>query len=183
MVNGTLRDLFQQLNRLVAVRHNVALGNRVHIGPGSILSAPHELEIGDDVYIGKYCTIQCNGKIGRWVLIGNNVGIIGRHDHDHRQIGTPIRLASHIEDPGREPRPGDIVIIEDDVWIGYGAIVLSGVKIGRGAIVAAGAVATSDVESYSIVGGNPAITIGRRFHSRDEIEAHEKAIYGQRKSR
>jgi len=48
------------------------------------------------------------------------------------------------------------VVIEDDVWVGHGATILKGVKIGKGAIVAAGAVVTRDVESYSIVGGVPA---------------------------
>ncbi|MDQ7799461.1 MAG: DapH/DapD/GlmU-related protein [Candidatus Edwardsbacteria bacterium] len=53
-------------------------------------------------------------------------------------------------------------VIEDDVWIGAQAIILPGVRIGRGAIVAAGAVVTKDVEPYAIVGGNPARLIKRR---------------------
>jgi acetyltransferase-like isoleucine patch superfamily enzyme len=67
------------------------------------------------------------------------------------------------------------VIIEDDVWIGYGSIVLSGVKIGRGSIVAAGSVVTKDIEPYSIVAGNPAKLIRKRF-TEDEIHLHEKLI-------
>jgi serine acetyltransferase len=57
---------------------------------------------------------------------------------------------------------GDI-IVEDDVWIGMKAIICSGVKIGRGAIVATGSVVTKNVEPYSIVGGNPARHIKYRF--------------------
>jgi acetyltransferase-like isoleucine patch superfamily enzyme len=69
------------------------------------------------------------------------------------------------------------LIIEDDVWVGYGAIVLSGVRIGRGAIIAAGSVVTRDVEPYSIVAGNPARSVGSRFNA-EEVVSHELALYG-----
>ena len=57
---------------------------------------------------------------------------------------------------------GDI-IIGDDVWFGTNALICSGVKIGQGAVIAAGAVVTKDVEPYAIVGGNPAKLIKYRF--------------------
>jgi acetyltransferase-like isoleucine patch superfamily enzyme len=175
MLRDRLRRLVLRLYRLVAVRHGVKLGKCVHIGIGSIVSAPNHLEIADEVYIGKYCTIQCDGQIGRWVLIGNNVGIVGRHDHDHRQVGVPIRWASWIEDPGRQPRTADIIEIQEDVWIGYGSTILSGVTVGRGSVIGAGAVVVSSVPPYSIVRGNPATIIGSRF-SPDEIETHERML-------
>lgn len=61
---------------------------------------------------------------------------------------------------------GDI-IIQDDVWIGYGAIILSGVKIGKGAVIGAGCVVAKDVKPYEIVIGNPMRSLGNRFD--DEI--------------
>jgi acetyltransferase-like isoleucine patch superfamily enzyme len=67
-----------------------------------------------------------------WVLIANNVGIIGRRDHDYREVGTAIRWAPHVEDAARTLQPTDLIEIQDVVWIGYGAIVLSGVTVGRG---------------------------------------------------
>ena len=69
------------------------------------------------------------------------------------------------------------LVIEDDCWIGCGAIILTGVKIGRGAIIGAGSVVTKDVKPYSIVLGNPAKKIGMRF-SKKEIREHERILYG-----
>ena len=76
-----------------------------------------------------------------------------------------------------EKRPSDDpgVIIKDDVWIGTRAIILAGVTIDTGAIVAAGTVVTKSVPSYAIVGGNPAKIIKMRW-SKDEIEEHERLL-------
>jgi acetyltransferase-like isoleucine patch superfamily enzyme len=159
-----------------AVRANVTLGNHVHVGFGSIVWAPHSLRVGKDVYIGKCCTIQCDGEIGNGVLIGNSVGLVGRLDHDYKAMGLPASLSPWIGGRGHRPAAGDLrLVVSDDVWIGYGAIVLTGVTIGRGAIVAAGTVVVDDVQPYDIVAGNPARPVGRRF-SDDEIEEHERAL-------
>ncbi|MDK0917013.1 CatB-related O-acetyltransferase [Clostridium perfringens] len=61
------------------------------------------------------------------------------------------------------------IFVEDDVWIGMNSIIMSGVKIGKGAVIAAGSVVTRDIEAYSIVGGNPCRLIKYRFE-RDIIE-------------
>ena len=68
------------------------------------------------------------------------------------------------------------VVVEDDVWIGAGAIILKGVTVRRGSIVAAGAVVTRDVEPYSIVAGVPAKMVCYRW-SIEEIMEHEKTLY------
>ena len=179
MIRGIRQRIALYVYRKMAVRHGVVLGDRVHIGPGSILSATRRLEVGEDTYIGKFCTIQCDGTIGRWALIANNVGIVGRCDHDYRRIGTAIRWAPHVEDPARALQPADLIEIQDDVWIGYGAIVLSGVTVGRGSIISAGAVVIASVPPYAIVRGNPAIVVGRRFPRDVDIEAHELKLYGK----
>jgi acetyltransferase-like isoleucine patch superfamily enzyme len=62
------------------------------------------------------------------------------------------------------------------VWIGYRSTVIAGVRIGKGAIVAAGAVVTKDVEPYTIVGGIPAKPIGKRFGNPGGIEIHNKML-------
>ena len=65
IVRRTGRAIFQVLNRRYAVRRNVRLGRDVHIGIGTILEAPHQLVVENEVYIGKYCTIEADGLIGR----------------------------------------------------------------------------------------------------------------------
>jgi acetyltransferase-like isoleucine patch superfamily enzyme len=173
---SNFKVIWQKLHALYAVRSGVQLGARVHIGIGSILFGPRELIIDSDVYIGKFCTIECDGRIGPHTMIGNNVGIVGRLDHDFRVIGQTIRTAPAVRDPHfRLGEPPLIVDIRADVWIGYGAIVLSGVQVGRGAIVAAGAVVTGDVNPYDIVAGVPARSIGRRFAGAD-ITRHEQEL-------
>jgi acetyltransferase-like isoleucine patch superfamily enzyme len=113
-----------------------------------------KLTIGDDVSIGKSAMLQCIGSI----TIGNQVMIAH---------GSQIISAGHrIPNPGESMRFSGLdvapIVIEDEAWIGGGAIVLPGVTVGHGAVVAAGAVVTKDVEPYAIVGGIPAVVIGSR---------------------
>jgi virginiamycin A acetyltransferase len=65
--------------------------------------------------------------------------------------------------------------LESDVWIGHGAIILQGVRIGEGSVVAAGSVVTKDVAPYTIVAGNPARTVRDRFEP-DQIERHRREL-------
>jgi len=97
-------------------------------------------------------------------MIASYVGFLNSDDHRYDIVGKAMWNS------GR----GDkyIIIIEDDVWIGHGAIILSPVKIGRGSIIASGSVVTKDVPEYSIVAGVPAKVIKMRF-SQEEIRAHE----------
>jgi acetyltransferase-like isoleucine patch superfamily enzyme len=102
--------------------------------------------------IGKYCSIA----VGAQILVGG--------EHRTGAISTyPFRQLLGLTHASNTSFSHGDVVIGNDVWIGYGAIVLSGRKIGDGAIVAAGAVVTRDVPPYSIVGGNPARVIRHRF--------------------
>jgi serine acetyltransferase len=67
-------------------------------------------------------------------------------------------------------------VLEGDVWLGYGVIVLTGVTVGQGAIVAAGSVVSRSIPPYSIAAGVPARVIAQRFASKAEIAQHEEAI-------
>ena len=151
----------------------VKAGKGFTFGRGTVFWAPHQIVIGSNTYIGKYCTVQADAEIGNDVLIANNVGLIGRYDHDFHIVGKTIKESPRIGE-------GDYcfkglnrkIIIENDVWIGFGSIVMTGVVIGRGSIVASGSVVTHDVAPYSIVGGVPAKKIGNRF-TPEQIRKHE----------
>lgn len=165
-----------KLIRMYALGKNVTAHKSVQIGIGTLITAPRAMSVGEGTIIGKYCTLQTSGSIGRGVLIANSVGLVGRADHDSHAIGVPIRYSPWIweEDYAGDVRQGEIVI-EDDVWIGYGAILLSPLRIGRGAIISAGALVVRDVPPYTVVGGVPARPVGRRFTD-EEIVAHEAGL-------
>lgn len=167
-----------RVRTLVLFKPYMSCGRGFTFGRGTGFWAPDFITIGDDCYIGRYCTVETNTRIGNFVLIGNLVGLIGKYDHDYSQVGVPMRLAPWIGDPGYAFKGKDQVLtIEDDVWIGFGSTVLSGVTIGRGAIVAAHSVVSHDVPPYAIVAGVPAKVIGYRF-TEEEILRHEMKIYG-----
>lgn len=103
-------------------------------------------------------------EIGNFCSIADNVNFLLAGEHNLDRISTfpfmrymPDRkILSDSSSKGK-------IIIRDDVWIGYGATILSGVKIGQGAVVATGAVVTKDIPEYAIVGGIPAKVIKYRF--------------------
>lgn len=153
---------------------NVSYGSDLHVGARTRLWAPSRLVIGDHVYIGKDVHIEANCRIGNYCLIANRVGIVGRHDHDFSAVGFPVRYAPWIASERFPSQYRDEeVCVEDDVWLGYGSIILTGVTIGRGSVVAAGSVVTKSIPPYSIVGGVPARTMGHRFASDQAIAEHE----------
>lgn len=100
-------------------------------------------------------------------MIASNVAFLNSDEHLYDIVGKTMW------DSGKGYKYK--VIIEDDVWIGHGAIVLSPARIGRGAIIAAGSVVTNDTPAYSIVGGNPSKIIKIRFLPH-EISAHEEIL-------
>lgn len=112
----------------------------------------------DKLVIGKFCSIACKAK---FLMTSGN--------HTMKSLSTytfPIFYeewggdVSHITDAW--DNKGDIVI-GNDVWIGYNAIIMSGVKVGDGAIIGTRAIVTNDVPPYTIVGGIPAKVIKKRF--------------------
>jgi acetyltransferase-like isoleucine patch superfamily enzyme len=130
--------------------------------------SPHRrISLGDHVQFGVGCTVQCDIALGSNVLIARNVAFVGRDDHRIDIVGKAIW------DSGRGDRYETVV--EDDVWIGYGAIIVAGVTIGRGSVIAAGSVVTKTVPRYSIVGGVPARFIRMRF-TPAEIDRHETIL-------
>ena len=164
-----IRELWY--NYIVWRRYKI--GKRFHCGRGVFLWARNEISIGDDFYIGKYSIIETNCRIGNGVIIANHVGVIGRYDHCYQQIGLPVRLATSIRDKSYDWKgENEMTFIGNDIWIGFGAIILSGVSIADGCIIAAGAVVTKDTEPYAIYAGVPAKKISNRFENNIELNKH-----------
>ena len=100
--------------------------------------------------------------IGNYCSIGPETVFLTGGGHEYRGISTyPFRAMLGL--PGGESLSKGPITVEDDVWLGFRVTVLSGVTVGRGAVVAAGSVVTKDIPPYSIVGGVPARVIRYRF--------------------
>lgn len=115
-----------------------------------------------EIHITDWSFLDTKLRIGSYCSIAPNVQFLLGGEHQINSISTyPFKVYEfgYAREAGSK---GDIVV-KDDVWIGINAIICSGVKLGQGCIVAAGAVVTKDVEPYAIVGGNPAKVIKYRF--------------------
>lgn len=126
------------------------------------------VSVGKNTY-GRLRIISFNDShklsIGNFVSMADDITFLLDSDHYLNHVSTfPMKVQVTKELQMEAISKGDI-IVDDDVWIGYGATILSGVHIGQGAVVAAGAVVTKDVPPYAIVGGVPAKVIKYRFSS------------------
>ena len=114
--------------------YGIEIGHRFSVNSGTIIDGRGGITIGDGVMIGPHTAIYSSG-------------------HDFTQPGRPMTSLDHIMAP---------VVIKDDVWIGAHVCIPGGITIGQGAVIAAGAVVTKDVEDNMIVAGVPAKSIGKR---------------------
>ncbi len=112
--------------------------------------------IGDKLIIGKFCMIASDV---RFIMNGANHLTDAISTYPFAIFGSDWANAM---DGKTYPTKGD-TIIGNDVWIGYNATIMAGVKVGDGAIIATNSVVTKDVEPYTVVGGNPAREIKKRF--------------------
>lgn len=136
---------------------NIRFGADVACGAGAFFAAEGGIiEIGDRVSFNTNVHVNAsNGRsiqIGRNTLVGPNV-VLRSANHKFDRTDLPIRDQGHV--------PGDIVI-EDDVWLGANVVVVGNVRIGQGAVIAAGAVVTRDVPRMAVAGGVPARVLKMR---------------------
>lgn len=152
------RLVYTPLNRLSLGE----CGKNVRIGRGLRIAGREHLRVSDNVSIGTNCMFLCTRAdivIGHHVMFGPNVLVItGNHRTDIRD-----KYMIDVTDAEKRAEDDQPVVFEGDNWIGARAIILKGVTVGKGAVVAAGAVVTKDVLPYTIVGGNPARLIRNRF--------------------
>jgi len=139
---GLYRLVFKEIKSFALVypgvyfthTYGIEVGRRFSVNSGTIIDGRGGITIGDDVMIGPHTAIYSSG-------------------HNFTQLDRPMSSLDHIMSP---------VVIKDDVWIGAHVCIPGGVTIGKGAVVAAGAVVTNDVEDYMIVSGVPAKSISKR---------------------
>lgn len=139
-----------KLGKKTMVRSGTEVGN-ISLGDYSYISGPRSYV--EEAIIGKFCSIA------RQVVMGVS-------GHNYEWVTTSPIITSKeygfVKNDVNEPQK-TMPIIGNDVWIGINAIIMRGVVIGDGAVIAAGSVVTSDVKPYSIVGGMPARHIRYRF--------------------
>ena len=158
LFKGNLFNCRIQRGFIAECSRNIFLGDNIYIGFNCKIFASNQSKIiiSDKFTCNSNVMINSRGigeiKIGKNVLIGPN-SVLRSNNHNFKIFTTPIN---------QQGMSKGKIIIEDDVWIGSNVVILPNVIIGKGSIVAAGAVVTSNVKSFSIVGGIPAKEIGTR---------------------
>ncbi|PNQ74772.1 transferase [Hanstruepera neustonica] len=175
--------VFAESGARIQFGHKIKAGSGLNLMKNSLINALSYdgVTIGDNFTLGKYAVIECTGvlrNVGSSLKIGNNVGInhycfigvrgdieigdnvifgprvnIFSENHNFEDIDVPIKNQGVTK--GK-------TIVGNDVWIGANVSIMSGVKIGDGCVIAAGAVVTKDIPAFSIIGGVPAKIIKNR---------------------
>jgi len=122
------------------------------------------ITIGNNVQFGPNCKVMAKVEFHNNILMAGNVCFIGKNDH---QFDVPCQTIWN-----GQRGVDNTTVVEDDVWIGHGAIILAGVIVGKGSIVAAGSVVTKNIPPCEIWGGNPARKIRNRFSCDEDKIKH-----------
>ncbi|NOQ24382.1 MAG: acyltransferase [Bacteroidales bacterium] len=148
---------YKHVNYIIG-RKKAEIGKNTKIHPTVVFRQGERIKIGSNCLLNHNNVLQAGKKIGRiiigdYVQTGPNVMMFA-FNHSIDDIDTPSILQDYYD--------GDIVI-EDDVWIGAGSIILAGVTIKKGSVIAAGSIVNKDIDAYSIYGGVPAKKIKSRL--------------------
>lgn len=160
-LRNTRNALVQRQKRL----HGITATAYVH--PSAQVA--QDLKLGDYAFVGPRCELDPGVEIGRYTMLAPHVVIVG-DDHIWDVPGCPIQFT------GRPPQ--SMTFIADDVWVGHGALIRRGVRIGRGAVVAARAVVTRDVPDFAVVAGIPARQTAERFPDPEDRARHVAMLDG-----
>jgi acetyltransferase-like isoleucine patch superfamily enzyme len=200
-LRAVLYRMILKMNGMAAIERNVRLryASNIRLGSGSYIdenvyihACPAGVEIGDNTYVMHGAVLHVYNfrdlphagiRIGRDSLIGEYTVIRGQGgvtigDRVYTSPMTQLIAVNHVfDDPTRpfvdQGITAEGIVIEDDVWLGANAVITDGVRVGRGAVVAASAVVTKDVPPYTVVGGVPA----RVIKTIDGAQKTEKQIF------
>lgn len=170
-VNFVLRYIFNKIRTwyLFNIRYPwVKYNGFVRVMKGTGFAQNMDIRIGHNVQFGQYCNIASNVHFGNNILMAGRVSFVGKYDHTFDIPGQTIWQGKRGEN--------GTTVVENDVWIGDGAIIMSGITIGKGSIVAAGSVVTKSIPKCEIWGGNPARKIKDRFVTETEKEFHVNKV-------
>lgn len=172
MIKGIIRGIYKFISRIKRGMYKVFImpfrkamfakcGKKVTVQPGGTYTYEN-IYLGNHVYLGPdlmFMTTRAKIYVGDHVVFGPKILVItGNH-----RIDLANRYIDTITDGEKRPEDDEDVVFKGDNWIGANAVILKGVTVGEGAVIAAGAVVTKDVPPYTIVGGVPAKVIGKRF--------------------
>lgn len=158
---GTVIHRESEIINNLGDKNKIIIGNNSYIR-GQLLTFGHggKISIGDYCYVGRnsYIWSGVNIKIGNRVLISHNCNIFDNDTHplDPQKRHEQFKQIIFWGQPKKIDLNDKEIIIEDDVLIGVNAVILKGVRIGKGAIVGAGSIVTRDVDPFTVVAGNPA---------------------------
>lgn len=160
--------LLRNFKRFVTAKLNRLRGLKIPATSLVMWSAKvhSSVKIGEYAYVGPRSIVYPDVEIGDYTMLANDVQIIGG-DHKFDEVGVPIQFSGRYA--SQKTRIGK------DVWIGANVIIICGVQIGNGSIVAAGSVVTKSIDENSIYGGVPCRKIKNRFTSSEFIK-HMKGI-------
>lgn len=150
---GPFGIVFNSIRRSLCRGIFKSLGSNVRIESGATFGSGREISIGSYSGIGEDCRLHGEIEIGNYVMMGPEV-MIWTRNHNTDRVDVPMC----------QQGSGEIkkVVIGNDVWIGARVIILPGINIGSGSVVAAGSVVTKNVPEYSVVAGNPAQVVRQR---------------------
>lgn len=173
-IKSFLERVYNKLYIPVFKKRMLSCGDDVYFSPVNSVFTYENMYVGSHVHIAYHADFVATRSkivIGDHVIFGPHVSIRGG-DHRIDLVGSYV---DEVLDDNKLPENDADVVFEGDNWVGMNAIILKGVTVGFGSIIAAGAVVTKSVPKYSIVGGVPAKVIRMRFTA-EEISRHQSSL-------